>query len=120
MPSWNCRARGGGRHLTSPSPGAGRWRENPQVCSRGDSRRDQDGPHRFVIATRAATGEGVENELINQHHHASALATGLGRGGQQLQQCRKAYIQSIELLVALANLQTAFVTLDEALKVSAR
>jgi V-type H+-transporting ATPase subunit D len=42
---------------------------------------------------------------------------GLGRGGQQLQSCRKAYIQSIELLVALANLQTAFVTLDEALKV---
>ena len=43
---------------------------------------------------------------------------GLGRGGQQLQACRKSYIQSIELLVALANLQTAFVTLDEALKVT--
>lgn len=46
--------------------------------------------------------------------------TGLGRGGQQLQSCRKSYIQSIELLVALANLQTAFVTLDEALKVTNR
>ncbi|GAX73769.1 hypothetical protein CEUSTIGMA_g1220.t1 [Chlamydomonas eustigma] len=46
--------------------------------------------------------------------------TGLGRGGQQLQSCRKSYIKSIELLVALANLQTAFVTLDEALKVTNR
>ncbi|KAG1679398.1 hypothetical protein FOA52_007689 [Chlamydomonas sp. UWO 241] len=45
---------------------------------------------------------------------------GLGRGGQQLQHCRKAYIESIELLVALANLQTAFVTLDQALKVTNR
>lgn len=46
--------------------------------------------------------------------------TGLGRGGQQLQNCRKSYITAIELLVALANLQTAFVTLDNALKVTNR
>mmetsp|Transcript_33764 Transcript_33764/g.74806 ORF Transcript_33764/g.74806 Transcript_33764/m.74806 type:complete len:265 (-) Transcript_33764:501-1295(-) len=46
--------------------------------------------------------------------------TGLGRGGQQLQSSRKSYLQAIELLVALANLQTAFVTLDEALKVTNR
>lgn len=52
--------------------------------------------------------------------HHMQLAAGLGRGGQQLQQCRQAYIKSIELLVALANLQTAFVTLDVALKVTNR
>jgi V-type H+-transporting ATPase subunit D len=45
---------------------------------------------------------------------------GLGRGGQQLQQCRKAYLNAVELLVQLANLQTAFVTLDIALKVTNR
>mmetsp|Transcript_27982 Transcript_27982/g.51685 ORF Transcript_27982/g.51685 Transcript_27982/m.51685 type:complete len:137 (-) Transcript_27982:518-928(-) len=45
---------------------------------------------------------------------------GLGKGGQQLQSCRKAYIKAVELLVQLANLQTAFLTLDEALKVTNR
>lgn len=43
--------------------------------------------------------------------------TGLGRGGQQIQACRKAYQEAVNLLVQLANLQTAFFTLDEALKV---
>eukprot|EP00955_Chlamydomonas_euryale_P060433 357715-Chlamydomonas_euryale.AAC.14 len=52
-------------------------------------------------------------------HYPCSLA-GLGRGGQQLQNCRKAYIETIELLVQLANLQTAFVTLDHALKVTNR
>lgn len=48
------------------------------------------------------------------------LVAGLGKGGQQLQGCRKAYLQSIQLLVQLANLQTAFITLDEALKTTNR
>lgn len=46
--------------------------------------------------------------------------TGLGKGGQQIQNCRKAYLTSIQLLVQLANLQTAFITLDEALKTTNR
>lgn len=32
---------------------------------------------------------------------------GLGRGGQQLQSCRKAYLSAVELLVQLANLQVS-------------
>lgn len=43
--------------------------------------------------------------------------TGLGRGGQQIQACRKAYQEAVNLLLQLASLQTAFFTLDEALKV---
>lgn len=46
--------------------------------------------------------------------------TGLGKGGQQTQNCRKAYIQALDLLVKLANLQTAFITLDVALKTTNR
>ena len=46
--------------------------------------------------------------------------TGLGKGGQQTQSCRKAYIQAVDLLVKLANLQTAFITLDMALKTTNR
>jgi hypothetical protein len=52
----------------------------------------------------------------NLHHRA----TGLGKGGQQIQSCRKAYVSAIQLLVQLANLQTAFLTLDVALKVTNR
>jgi len=31
--------------------------------------------------------------------------TGLGRGGQQVQQCKKAFKQAVELLVELASMQ---------------
>lgn len=48
------------------------------------------------------------------------LPPGLGKGGQQIQSCRKAYLSAIQLLVQLANLQTAFMTLDTALKVTNR
>lgn len=43
--------------------------------------------------------------------------TGLGKGGQQVQRCRETYARAVETLVELASLQTAFVTLDEVIKV---
>ncbi|XP_043721678.1 V-type proton ATPase subunit D [Telopea speciosissima] len=46
--------------------------------------------------------------------------TGLARGGQQVKQCRTAYIKAIEVLVELASLQTSFLTLDEAIKTTNR
>jgi len=46
--------------------------------------------------------------------------TGLGKGGIQLQACKKAYMEAVELLVELASLQTAFVTLDIAIKTTNR
>lgn len=46
--------------------------------------------------------------------------TGLARGGQQVQQCRAAYVKTIEVLVELASLQTSFLTLDEAIKTTNR
>ncbi|KAJ7962758.1 V-type proton ATPase subunit D [Quillaja saponaria] len=54
-------------------------------------------------------GETTKNDL-----------TGLARGGQQVQQCRVAYVKAIELLVELASLQTSFLTLDEAIKTTNR
>ena len=56
--------------------------------------------------------EGVDN--------AKADMTGLGKGGKQLQNCKKAYLQSVQLLVELASLQTAFITLDMAIKTTNR
>ncbi|KAI4165376.1 MAG: hypothetical protein LQ342_000784 [Letrouitia transgressa] len=43
--------------------------------------------------------------------------TGLGKGGQQVQRCRETYTRAMETLVELASLQTAFVILDEVIKV---
>jgi V-type H+-transporting ATPase subunit D len=43
--------------------------------------------------------------------------TGLGKGGQQVQRCRETYSRAVEALVELASLQTAFVILDEVIKV---
>lgn len=59
---------------------------------------------------------------IPSRSHAALVHTpaGLGKGGKQIQNCRKAYLQAIQTLVQLANLQTAFITLDEALKTTNR
>jgi len=46
--------------------------------------------------------------------------TGLARGGQQLAKLKKNYQKAIGVLVDLASLQTSFVTLDEAIKITNR
>lgn len=46
--------------------------------------------------------------------------TGLGRGGQKIQRCKETYIKAVEALVELASLQTAFVILDEVIKLTNR
>lgn len=55
---------------------------------------------------------------------ASALAefqlTGLSRGGQQVNKAREVYRKALETLVELASLQTAFVILDEVIRMTNR
>ncbi|KXJ17494.1 V-type proton ATPase subunit D [Exaiptasia diaphana] len=46
--------------------------------------------------------------------------TGLSRGGQQVSKCQEVYGKAVKLLVELASLQTSFVTLDEAIKITNR
>ena len=46
--------------------------------------------------------------------------TGIARGGQQLGKMKKCYQQAVKLLVDLASMQTSFVTLDVAIKVTNR
>ncbi|ODQ81048.1 hypothetical protein BABINDRAFT_160465 [Babjeviella inositovora NRRL Y-12698] len=46
--------------------------------------------------------------------------TGLGRGGQQVQKAKMVYTKAVETLVELASLQTAFIILDEVIKVTNR
>ncbi|XP_074471182.1 V-type proton ATPase subunit D [Sebastes fasciatus] len=46
--------------------------------------------------------------------------TGLARGGEQVSRLKRNYARAVELLVELASLQTSFVTLDEAIKITNR
>ncbi|WFD38984.1 H(+)-transporting V1 sector ATPase subunit D [Malassezia japonica] len=46
--------------------------------------------------------------------------TGLGRGGQQVQKARETYAKALRVLVDLASLQTAFVILDEVIRLTNR
>lgn len=46
--------------------------------------------------------------------------TGLSRGGQQVIKARETYTQALKTLVELASLQTAFVILDEVIKMTNR
>ncbi|KAG0259774.1 H(+)-transporting V1 sector ATPase subunit D, partial [Actinomortierella ambigua] len=58
-------------------------------------------------------------ESYQEGSNANEL-TGLGRGGQQVQKCKETYTKAVETLVELASLQTAFVILDEVIKLTNR
>lgn len=58
-------------------------------------------------------------EIITGTDSKMAL-TGLSKGGKAIQGARKMYVDAIALLVELASLQTAFLTLDEAIKTTNR
>lgn len=45
---------------------------------------------------------------------------GLGKGGANITKLKRNFNRAVELLVELATLQTCFVTLDEAIKVTNR
>ncbi|KYQ92452.1 vacuolar ATP synthase subunit D [Tieghemostelium lacteum] len=51
---------------------------------------------------------------------SSQELTGLSKGGQQINKSREAHLKAVEALIALASLQTAFVTLDEVIKITNR
>jgi len=76
---------------------------------------------KFRVRTRQENVSGVflpQFESFQQEDVSSDFGmTGLGKGGQQVQRCRETYTRAVETLVELASLQTAFVILDEVIKV---
>lgn len=59
-------------------------------------------------------------EYLKEAGESKMDLTGLGAGGKQISKTREAYSTTIELLVKLASLQTAFLTLDTAIKTTNR
>jgi len=53
-------------------------------------------------------------------HDASTELIGMAKGGQQIVKAREAFSKAVDVLVKLATLQTSFITLDEAVKVTNR
>jgi len=80
------------------------------------------------VRVRAATDNvaGVKLPRFEAFTDSSATTdskmdlTGLGKGGAQVQACRKKYLEAIEVLIELASCQTAFLTLDAAIKATNR
>ena len=58
--------------------------------------------------------------LFNSRFVSAYDLTGLGKGGSNIAKLKKNYSKAVELLVELATLQTCFITLDEAIKVTNR
>ncbi|ODH45014.1 V-type proton ATPase subunit D [Paracoccidioides brasiliensis] len=75
---------------------------------------------RFRVQTKQENVSGVflpQFESVTAEGSNDFGLTGLGKGGQQVQRCRETYARAVETLVELASLQTAFVILDEVIKV---
>jgi len=75
---------------------------------------------RFRVRTKQENVSGVFLPAFESHTtegNNDFGLTGLGKGGQQVQRCRETYARAVETLVELASLQTAFVILDEVIKV---
>ncbi|KAF2258507.1 vacuolar ATP synthase subunit D [Lojkania enalia] len=75
---------------------------------------------RFRVRTKQENVSGVflpQFESYQTEGNNDFGLTGLGKGGQQVQRCRETYARAVETLVELASLQTAFVILDEVIKV---
>lgn len=75
---------------------------------------------KFRVRTRQENVSGVflpQFESFQTESQSDFGMTGLGKGGQQVARCRDTYTRAVETLVELASLQTAFVILDEVIKV---
>ncbi|KAI5785579.1 vacuolar ATP synthase subunit D [Peziza echinospora] len=75
---------------------------------------------RFRVRTKQENVSGVllpQFESYTAEGASDFQLTGLGRGGQQVTRCREVYRKAVETLVELASLQTAFVILDDVIKV---
>lgn len=77
-------------------------------------------PKLSCVVRGEGSGVGSGREDKKGGSTTSTQLMGLGTGGKQIQECRKSFLEAVELLVELASLQTAFVTLDTAIKTTNR
>ncbi|EFA80894.1 vacuolar ATP synthase subunit D [Heterostelium album PN500] len=69
-----------------------------------------------VAGVHLPTFEKVSESAVSN----SQELTGLSKGGQQIGKSRESHVKALEALIVLASLQTAFITLDEVIKITNR
>ena len=99
--------------------------EAKYVAGEGIKHTVLDAVEQANVRVRAHTDNVAGVKLPRFEHYlegaeAKSDMTGLGGGGKQLQNCKRAYLGAVQLLVELASLQTAFITLDVAIKTTNR
>lgn len=74
------------------------------------------------VTSRTDNVAGVKLPVFNQYSTGveSNENLGLAGGARKIEACKQKFGEYLEALVKLASLQTSFVTLDEALKVTNR
>jgi len=85
---------------------------------------ERAGKPSITVKTAADNVAGVQLPVFKLTHDASKdtnVATlGVAQGGAVISSCRGTYVQACKALIKLASLQTAFRTLDEAIKMTSR
>ena len=99
-----CRAHGRARRRAGS-----RWRSRCWVAQKR-------------VEIRVDNIAGVKVPVFKAVDTGAALVdlTGLSKGGQQITKARSTFAKAVDVLVQLATLQTSFVILDEAIKVTSR
>lgn len=72
------------------------------------------------VRARMENVSGVQLPVFECIAEGSMEAQWLGRGGQQVLKCREAFQRSLQALIDLAALQTAFFVLDEVIQITNR
>lgn len=67
-----------------------------------------------IAGVKVPVFKSIDTGVASQDH------TGLSKGGQQIARARTTFAKAVDVLVQLATLQTSFVILDEAIKVTSR
>ena len=78
---------------------------------------------RFQVKAKQENVSGVFLPTFESHINEDVndfKLTALARGGQQVQKAKLIYTKAVETLVELASLQTAFIILDEVIKITNR
>jgi len=74
------------------------------------------------VSTRTDNVAGVKLPVFSQYETGNDTQENLGLagGGRQIINCKDKFSEYLKALVKLASLQTSFITMDEALKVTNR
>ena len=75
------------------------------------------------VTTRTDNVAGVKLPVFNQYETGvkeESYSLGLGGGGRKIQACRSKYSAYLASLIKVASLQTSFLAMDEALKITNR